>query len=273
MNVETDFAVPLAVTLAVVALSVAISLWTTWRRSGVIVSEGFRGVIYKDGKFQREVGPGRYHIFRNSTLRPVNVNEIAITVPSQEVLSQDRLALRLSAIAIVRIRDPRKALEASAEGYYAAIYRAIQLALRDLGASAPLETLLDERPALDQRLLQLASQACEAQGCELVRANVRDVMMPVEIRRIATETVRARLEAAAQLERARGEQAALRSLNNAARLLKGNPELMNLRLLQALSAANGKTAPTLVLSGGAGILPIHSGSGEAAAEDPGRDDG
>jgi regulator of protease activity HflC (stomatin/prohibitin superfamily) len=130
----------------------------------------------------------------------------------------------LSAIAIIRIRDPRKALETNSEGYYSAIYRTLQLALRDIAAGSSLEDLLDQRDKLDERLLVRARPGCEEQGCELLRCNVRDVMMPAEIRRIATETVRAKLEAAASLERARGEQAALRALNNAARLLKGNPQ-------------------------------------------------
>lgn len=206
-------------------------------------------------------------IFPRSTLKAVNVNEVAITVSSQEVLSQDRLTLRLSAIAIIRIRDPRKALETNSEGYYSAIYRTLQLALRDIAAGSSLEDLLDQRDKLDERLLVLALPGCEEQGCELLRCNVRDVMMPAEIRRIATETVRAKLEAAASLERARGEQAALRALNNAARLLKGNPELMNLRVLQALSATNGKSAPTLILSGGAGILPVQSTPADGAVSD------
>jgi regulator of protease activity HflC (stomatin/prohibitin superfamily) len=223
-----------------------------------VIPEGFCGVIYKDGKFVREVGPGRYWIFPRSTLRMLNVNDIAITVSSQEVLSQDRLTVRMSAIAVVRIRDARKALETDAEGYHSAIYRTLQLALRDIAASSTLDALLDQREALDERLAEIARSGCEEQGCELVRANVRDVMMPAEIRRIATEAVRARLEAAANLERARGEQAALRALNNAARLIKGNPELMNLRVLQALSSTNSKTAPTLILSGGAGIVPVSS---------------
>jgi hypothetical protein len=96
---------------------------------------------------------------------------------------------------------------------------------------------------------------------------VRDLMLPADIRRVATEAARVKFEAAASLERARGEQAALRALNNAARLLKGNPELMNLRVLQALSASNGKTAPTLVLSGGAGILPVQPPPGDDAEDD------
>ena len=70
---------------------------------------------------------------------------------------------------------------------------------------------------------------------------------------------RAKLEAAASLERARGEQATLRLLANAARLIKGNPELMNLRVLQALSVGPGKAAPTIILGGGAGIVPVPQG--------------
>jgi hypothetical protein len=61
-------------------------------------------------------------------------------------------------------------------------------------------------------------------------------------------------------KRARGEQAALRSLANSARLLKGNPELMNLRLLHALAGQPGKEAPTVVLGGASGIVPVSKGA-------------
>jgi regulator of protease activity HflC (stomatin/prohibitin superfamily) len=265
MNSDADF-VPYLMFALVIAAFIAIYVWKVVSRAETVISEGSRGVIYKDGKFVRDVGPGRYWIFPRSTLKAVSVNEVAITVPSQEVLTQDRLALRMSAVAIIRIRDPRKALETSAEGYYNAVYRTVQLALRDIAAGASLEALLDQRGALDEQLLTVARPGCEEQGCELLRANVRDLMLPADIRRVATEAARVKFEAAASLERARGEQAALRALNNAARLLKGNPELMNLRVLQALSASNGKTAPTLVLSGGAGILPVQPPPGDDAED-------
>ena len=70
-------------------------------------------------------------------------------------------------------------------------------------------------------------------------------MLPPEVRRLFTEIERAKLEGLAALERARGENAALRSLANAAGMLKGNPELMNLRLLQSM--ATGKGQLTVVL--------------------------
>ncbi|MBA2127750.1 hypothetical protein DLM45_16180 [Hyphomicrobium methylovorum] len=258
MLADDPYISAIVVFLVALAIILAMQAWKTFAGAANIVSETERGVLYKHGLFVREVGPGRYWNFPGTVLKRLTVNEMAITVPSQEVMSQDRLPIRLSAIAIIKVRDPRKALEASSDGYYSAVYRTLQLALRDLAAEAPLEGLLDQRASLDERLTEKARAGCEEQGCELVRANVRDVMMPAEIRRIATETVRARLEAQAQLERARGEQASLRALNNAARLLKDNPELMNLRILQTMTAGAGKTPPTLVLQGGAGLLPIRA---------------
>lgn len=97
---------------------------------------------------------------------------------------------------------------------------------------------------------------------------LRDLVLPAEVRRMVTELERARREGLVALERARGEQAALRSLANAARLLKGNPELHALRVLQALASSPGKVPPTLVLGAG-GLLPLGGGGGGGAeAPDP-----
>jgi hypothetical protein len=90
----------------------------------------------------------------------------------------------------------------------------------------------------------------------LKSAHIRDIILSAEIRRLYAEFERARLEGLAALERARSEQAALRSLANSARLLKGNPELMNLRLLHALAGQPGKQAPTVVLGGASGLVPV-----------------
>lgn len=75
---------------------------------------------------------------------------------------------------------------------------------------------------------------------------LKDVILPAELKKAFSETVRARQEGQAALERARGESAALRNLANAARLLDDNPSLMNLRVLQSLAAAqNGNTLEDL----------------------------
>lgn len=65
-----------------------------------------------------------------------------------------------------------------------------------------------------------------------------------------SEVEATRLQGQAALERARAEQAALRSLANAARLVRDNPELAQLRLLQTIE--NAKRPATIVLG-----QPIH----------------
>ncbi|HVK59246.1 MAG TPA: hypothetical protein VM735_10725, partial [Candidatus Kapabacteria bacterium] len=73
------------------------------------------------------------------------------------------------------------------------------------------------------------------------KAEVKDVMFPGEIKKFFGEVLKAKQEALAALERARGESAALRNLANAARLLENNPALQNLRLLQTVQTTNGNT--------------------------------
>lgn len=229
------------------------------------VREGQRGVVYRYGKFDQDVGPGVHWMIFGRKMTLVSTAEQTILVAGQDILSADRLPVKMSALATYRITNARKSLEKSASGYGQPIYYAVQLALRDVASALTLEALIDQRTKLDDELKEKAKAAFEDNGCELLKLSIRDVTLPGEVRRLANDVARARMEAAAALERARGEHAALRSLANAARLLKGNPELMNLRVLQALSAGPGKAAPTVILSGGAGIVPVPGDASPAAA--------
>ena len=91
------------------------------------------------------------------------------------------------------------------------------------------------------------------------RVLLTSITLPPETRRMFTDVERARMEGQAALERARSEQAALRVLANAARLVNDNPGLANLRLLQAIESSKGAT--TIVLGnspapiGAAGTSP------------------
>jgi hypothetical protein len=135
-------------------------------------------------------------------------------------------------------------------------------------AELPVEDLIDARTKLDDRLTEAARSAFADQGCQLNSLVLRDLILPAEVRRLATDVTRAKMEAAASLERARGEQATLRLLNNAARLLKGNPELMNLRVLQTLAPSPGKPAPTVILGNAPGVVPVQSGPDAETAAAP-----
>ena len=78
----------------------------------------------------------------------------------------------------------------------------------------------------------------------MLEIDLRDVMLPGDVKTAFTEVLRARAEGRAALERARGESAALRNLANAARLIEANPALMNLRLLQTMAQEPGVPGTT-----------------------------
>ncbi len=250
----------------------ALLLWQQLKNLGLsqTVGEGERGLVYQHGRFVQEVGPGRHWLVFGRKLVRISMKENVFSVANQEVLSADRMPVKATALVTYRITHPRTAAEKAEGGHFNPVYYVSQLALRDVMAELPLEELIDARTRLDTPLTERAREGFAANGCELISMQVRDVILPAEVRRLATDVTRAKLEAAANLERARGEQAALRLLNNAARLLKGNPELMNLRILQTLSTAPGKPAPTIILGQAPGIVPT---GGPSPATDTQTSDG
>ena len=81
----------------------------------------------------------------------------------------------------------------------------------------------------------------QATGVELADLELRDVVLPADLKKAQAQVLLARAEGEAALERARGETAALRALANAARLTADNPALYQLRVLQQLAASAGHT--------------------------------
>jgi regulator of protease activity HflC (stomatin/prohibitin superfamily) len=218
-------------------------------RYRVTISEWQRGLLYVNGRFRADLGPGRYWTgVPGRQIYPVITARLLALVPAQDVLTADGFPVKLGAVADYRITNPRLAHESTAGQWMESVRVAIQLALRAVAHSRRLEALLAARSELEAELLPAVQNATAPIGITVDRVALRDLILPAETRRLVTEVERARREALAALERARGEQAALRSLANAARMLRNNPELHTLRLLQALNSTPGRPAPTLVLA-------------------------
>jgi regulator of protease activity HflC (stomatin/prohibitin superfamily) len=112
------------------------------------------------------------------------------------------------------------------------------------------ELLADPANALESVAAEVATVL---PGTRLDAIKVTAITLPPETRKMFTEAERARRQGLAALERARGEQASLRALANAARNLANNPELARLRTLQTMESAQG--AKTFIL----GELPREVG--------------
>ncbi|GAA3188648.1 SPFH domain-containing protein [Dactylosporangium siamense] len=124
-------------------------------------------------------------------------------------------------------------------------YLRTQVELRAAVAESDLESLLAARPQLPARLTAALAPTAAEVGVDVLEVTVRDVMLPGDLRRAYADTALAKERGRADLERARAEAAALRSLANTAKLLEDHPSLLRLRALQAAEQAG----TTLVLHG------------------------
>jgi regulator of protease activity HflC (stomatin/prohibitin superfamily) len=197
-----------------------------------------RGVLFSDGRFARVLEPGRQRCrWLRSRVEVVDLRRRDTVVPGQELLTADGAGLRVSALVQWWVADPFAFVTAATE-VEAAVRAAVQVALRDAVTALTFEQVVTERGRLTGGLAEAAAPYLTGLGVTLGVVVVRDVMLPAELRRAATETLLAREQGRAELERARAEAASLRTLPNAA--------LLRLRTIQA--AASPGT--TLVLTDG-----------------------
>lgn len=219
------------------------------RRREFLVRAGTTSVLLRKGRIEEALPPGRHVRWgRHLEIVPLDLRRTLLQVPGQDVLTSDQVGVKLSLTATIRIADPFKVLQA-VDSHVTHLYHALQGAVRTAVAGQSMEALLEQRVAIGEAVRLSASPLAEAVGVALESVEVRDVMLPGELRKAFSEVLKAKQEGQAALERARGESAALRSLANAARLLEAQPALTTLRFLQTLEQSGLQPKVVLDASG------------------------
>lgn len=207
----------------------------------VTIHDYQRGLRYRQGKLAGLVDAGTHLTIRPLTeIHVLDARPTSITVPGQEILTADGVALKVSLTARYVVADPVAAIT-SDQNYVAALYVALHAGLREAIAGRTADEILAARADLGPAVGGAVASELARIGVELLGVDVRDVMVPSELKRAFAGIVAARREGEAALERARGETAALRGLANAGRMLDDNPGLLQLRILQQLGASSGNT--------------------------------
>jgi regulator of protease activity HflC (stomatin/prohibitin superfamily) len=246
----------LLIYLIALALVVAAAVYTVKHTIEVVtVWEYEKGLKYYKGRFQKLLEPGQYWILKYSArIVRMDMRPRQATLIGQEVLSADSITVKVSILATYQVLDPVAAVN-KIENYYDSLYAVIQIALREVVGSKPIDYLLENRNSFNADLMEQCGQATEEFGVRLVSVSVRDIMFPGDLKNVFAQVVKARKEGEAALEKARGETAALRNLANAARLMDKNPALLQLRALQALEKSGGNTI-VLGLPMQDGVIPL-----------------
>jgi regulator of protease activity HflC (stomatin/prohibitin superfamily) len=234
-------------------------------RKRVTIFDWQSGLLYRNGVFKRTLAPGVHRLFAPPDSWLVfDRRPQFLTLPGQDVLTRDALGIKVTLLAEYQIEDPAKLVRsfpvAANQDVLNAIYPLIQVPIREAAATYTLDEIIKNRDALPELVRAAAVERLGIAGIKLIRVAVRDIMIAKELRDAYAASAIAQKTSAATLERARGEVAAMRALANAARMAQGNPELMQLRALQAMQSANG---------GRQTIVFDFSGKTPAAQTDPG----
>jgi hypothetical protein len=133
-----------------------------------------------------------------------------------------------------------------------------------------VDELLADRAKVGPAVLERVGSSVARLGVELLGVEVKDLMVPGDLKRLFAGVVAARKEGEATLERVRAETAALRNLANAGRLVEDNPGLLKLRVLQQIGGSSGNTVNLTLAEG-----PATPSSGRSGARErqPARDEG
>jgi regulator of protease activity HflC (stomatin/prohibitin superfamily) len=176
-----------------------------------IIKDTHRGLWYEDGKLTRVLEAGRYEIparrrffQRLPTVECVlvDIRERDLTIKGQEILTADKVAIRVSILVQYRVTDPRAAVQ-NVENYEERLYSDVQLAARRSLASMSLEEILTNRNRLSEDILAEVKEAAASYGVAIRRADVKDLVFPGNLQEIMNRVLAAERNSQAQLVEAR----------------------------------------------------------------------
>jgi regulator of protease activity HflC (stomatin/prohibitin superfamily) len=219
-----------------------------------VVENHEAGLLYLDGRLTERLAPGRHAFWianRKIEVKRLDLRPQAVEITAQEMLTKDRIALRVTLTAFRRIVDPERVV-ATVPDVDAWLYRLVQFAIREAVAGRTLDEVLSAKAELDAELRDYVRARVVDSGVEVAELGVKDVILPGEIRELVNKVVEAERVAKANLIRRQEETAATRSLLNTARLMEENPLLLRLKELESLERLVEKV----------GRIDLHAGEGQ-----------
>lgn len=220
------------------------------------VPEQHAALVFIDGQLACTLGPGPasfWNLQNNVVVDVVDLRLHSVEVGGQELLTRDKVSLRVNLSASTRVVDPVAARTGVAK-VGEQVYRELQFALRHAVSARSLDELLGDKAALDAEILGSVRARVAGLGTEVLGVGVKDVILPGEMREIFNAVVQAEKQAQANVVRRREEANATRSLLNTAKLIEDNPVLMRLKELEALEKVTEKIDKLTVFGGLDGVL-------------------
>lgn len=220
--------------VAVVAIVVVVCLFLLGS-SVRVLREYERGVVFRLGRLIDMKKPGLVLLIPVvDRMARVGLRTVTLNVPPQDVITQDNVPVRVTAVAYFRVIDANRAI-VDVEDYLSATSQIAQTSLRAVLGKADLDTLLSERERLNENLQKVIDQQTEPWGIKVAVVEIKDVDVPDTMQRAIARQAEAERERRAKVINAEGEFQASRQLAAAADVISRNPATLQLRYLQTLA--------------------------------------
>jgi regulator of protease activity HflC (stomatin/prohibitin superfamily) len=213
-------------------------------------------VLYVDGKVDKVLEAG-VHAFwqftRSLSAVPVDLRLQVLDVAGQEILTKDKVSLRVNLTAGFRITDVLVAYSKQAKPLDY-LYKELQFGLRAAVGTRTLDELLENKHLIDEVVSEHIARRVVGFGLEVESVGVKDIILPGEMKVILAKVVEAEKAAQANVIRRREETAATRSLLNTAKVMEDNPTALRLKELETLEKVTEKIDKISVFGGLDGVL-------------------
>ncbi len=211
-----------------------------------VMREYERAVVFRLGRYVGTRGPGLIILvpFIERMVK-VGLRTVAMDVPPQDVITRDNVSVRVNAVLYFRVMEPERSI-IDVEDFLFATSQLAQTTLRSVVGQAELDELLAERDKLNLKMQTILDEATDPWGIKVALVEMKDVDLPLEMKRAMAKQAEAERERRAKVIHATGEYQAAAKLSEAAAIIEKHPAALQLRYLQALSEIAAENNSTTI---------------------------
>ena len=216
-----------------------------------VVPEGHVGLLYIDGELTRSLAAGFHAFFaveRGVTVELFDTRVQTLEVSGQEILTKDKVSLRINLTATYQLTDVEKAVRA-AKDPLDHLYKEVQFGLRGAVGTRTLDALLEDKEVIDTSVADRLKKRFKAIGITVKSVGVKDIILPGDMKDLLGKVVEAEKAAQANVIRRREETNATRSLLNTAKVMEKNAVALRLKELETLEKITEKVGNISVYGG------------------------
>ncbi|MBU3978747.1 slipin family protein, partial [Patescibacteria group bacterium] len=172
------------------------------------VNQYERGVKFRFGKYVGLMNPGwRIVIPVIESWAKIDIRVKAVDVPDQEAITKDNVSAKVNAVIYYRINLANKAV-IEVEDYYYAVSQLAQTTMRNVVGETALDDLLSKRNEVADKIQKIIDKATDPWGIKVESVELKDIILPDEMKRVIARQAEAERERRAIIIRAEGEKSA-----------------------------------------------------------------